>query len=207
MTEPSEMNQSIINEWYKNICSVNRTQKRNYKATSIGELLNNKENKVFFVNLVCQKEVDDIITDEEDENNKKILSSEGYRELCMVIKYALSFLNKDEYNLCKSLTTALFGYCTIDKKTKKEEILYQEYVHYFQPCKRWTEYEFWKFWFLDEVEKEHCKKLNFSKSFDYEEDPDFELNALNKMAIIMKNLSLVRDFILIITVRKLGKST
>ena len=139
---------------------------------SINEELKSVKSRKFFAKLISQnyKTLLDI-----KENNQNFLSNEGFMELLQKIKFVLSIITYEEYNIAKLLTLACFKYYTYLEEYKSSKyFIYNKYIELFSPCELWLNHIFWKTWFDEDISYTE-KKINISNDDDY----NFELNKSN----------------------------
>ena len=171
-----------INLWYMNICLSSNKKKLSYDL-NINEDLKAVKARKFFSKLISQnfRTLFDI-----RENNNNFLSNEGFMELLQKIKFILSKITYDEYDIGKLLTLVCFKYYTFLEEYKNTKYyIYNKYVELFSPCELWLNHIFWKTWFDEDIsyiEKEN----NLSNDDDYSlelnksDDKENELNDYNE---------------------------
>ena len=171
-----------INLWYMNICLSSNKKKLSYDL-NINEDLKAVKARKFFSKLISQnfRTLFDI-----RENNNNFLSNEGFMELLQKIKFILSKITYDEYDIGKLLTLVCFKYYTFLEEYKNTKYyIYNKYVELFSPCEIWLNHIFWKTWFDDDIsyiEKENnlTNDDDYSLELNKSNDKENELNEYNE---------------------------
>ena len=200
-----------INSWFLDVCLSSTKRKFSY-LLNLNEDLKTKKSLTFFSKLISQnyKTLFDI-----KENNQKFLSNEGFIELLQKIKFILSKLTYDEYDIGKKLTLVCFKYYTFMEENKSYRFsLYNKYTELFNPCQLWLNHIFWKTWFDEDIsyiekdinlshESVYSFELNQSNEeenelYEYNEENNnlsIEYRLLIKIRKVMNNLNLEEKFI------------
>ena len=107
-------------------------------------------------------------------------------ELLQKIKFILSKITYDEYDIGKLLTLVCFKYYTFLEEHKNTKYyIYSKYVELFSPCELWLNHIFWKTWFDEDIsyiEKENnlSNEDDYSLELNKSDDKENELNDYNE---------------------------
>ena len=177
----------IIQEWFNKICSI-EFEKEKKPIEEISYLMNKKENREYFSNLIFQGLPQNIIF-------KKALSNKSFIEMLKMIKTCLIYITNDEseFHVVKLLTMSSFSYFTYEKKNKIKYIYEDKLFPY---CQIWEIINFWKEWYIENFNYDDNSSSHESENNEENnEDLDNEIKILINMYIIMNYLELNDEFI------------
>ena len=205
-------NITYINEWFNLICSSDKKKLKNMETNNLIKiLLNNKENIIYFSDLIFQDYIP--IYKYINSNYKKILTHECLNELYKVILKILSSLKKTDKLVCKQLTLTLFIYGYYSIKLKSNRFIISKLNDLFNSsielidkiCPLWSDTDFWEFWLLNDLEINKNSKYyrNFEINKNEENNSDFEnieyenvLDICKIMTLLGKNSQFIKNCIL-----------
>ena len=91
-------------------------------------------------------------------------------------------------------TIAIFSYFTFDKVNKKIKYIYEDYIKSNITCIFWGEKEFWKNWFVNDLNKGEIYIFDEESEIDNQYLP-YSIKLLIKLYYFMMKLNLDNDFI------------
>ena len=176
----------LILDWFNTICNEEFEMKK-IKIENINNLMKKQKNREYFANLISQGYT-------LNDDFKKSLLNRSYEEMLKIITFILNIITEREYDSIKLYTIAIFSYFTYDKVNKKIKYIYQDYINSNIKCIFWGENEFWKNWFV--------KDLNNGEIYIFDEENDidnqylpYSIKLLLKIHYFMVRLNLDNEFI------------
>ncbi len=176
----------LILDWFNTICNEEFEMKK-IKIENINNLMKKQKNREYFANLISQGYT-------LNDDFKKSLLNRSYEEMLKIITFILNIITEREYDSIKLYTIAIFSYFTYDKVNKKIKYIYQDYINSNIKCIFWGENEFWKNWFV--------KDLNNGEIYIFDEENDidnqylpYSIKLLLKIYYFMVRLNLDNEFI------------
>ncbi len=176
----------LILDWFNTICNEEFEMKK-IKIDNINNLMKKQKNREYFANLISQGYT-------LNDDFKKSLLNRSYEEMLKIITFILNIITEREYDSIKLYTIAIFSYFTYDKVNKKIKYIYQDYINSNIKCIFWGENEFWKNWFV--------KDLNNGEIYIFDEENDidnqylpYSIKLLLKIYYFMVRLNLDNEFI------------
>jgi hypothetical protein len=187
----------LILDWFNTICNEEFEMKK-IKIDNINNLMKKQKNREYFANLISQGYT-------LNDDFKKSLLNRSYEEMLKIITFILNIITEREYDSIKLYTIAIFSYFTYDKVNKKIKYIYQDYINSNIKCIFWGENEFWKNWFV--------KDLNNGEIYIFDEENDidnqylpYSIKLLIKIYSFMVSLNLNKEFIQELIFNNLGSN-
>ena len=174
-----------IKEWFYIICNEEFEIKK-LKIDNINDLMKKQKNREYFANLISQGY-------SFNDRFKKSLLNRSYNEMVKIIILIFEYVSKNEYNVIKSITIAIFSYFTYDSQLKKFKYIFEEIINLNCPCRFWKESEFWKNWYVNDLETGEV--YIFDDVIENESIFPYSLKLLIQLFSFMKNLKLDITFI------------
>ena len=110
-----------------------------------------------------------------------------------IIILLFEYASNNEYNVIKSITIAIFSYFTYDSQLKKFKYIFEEIINLNCPCRFWKESEFWKNWYVNDLETGEI--YIFDDIIENESIFPYSFKLLIQLFSFMKNLKLDITFI------------
>ena len=176
----------LIQDWFNTICNEEFEIKKK-KIENINNLMKKVKNREYFANLISQGYT-------LNDNFKKSLLNRSYNEMLKLITFILNIVTEREYDVIILYTIAIFSYFTFDKVNKKIKYIYEDYIKSNITCIFWGEKEFWKNWFVNDLNKGEIYIFDEESEIDNQYLP-YSIKLLIKLYYFMMKLNLDNDFI------------
>ena len=141
-----DKNYEKMDNWFKYVCFPNN-KSVNIDDNEIINLLENRKYRSYLINVIFQYNLS-------SDEFLKYIKEESMQKLTNVTNNILSNINRDEFIAGKLITCSCFNYYTIDKNSKKINLLVdklkQLHVEGNLNCSAWKTYEFWSTWLKDD---------------------------------------------------------
>ena len=175
-----------INEWYGNIITSDKKNKR-FRIINISSYTKIAKYRTIISKLITQSSI-------LDDNINKMLNESNFKEILHIIKKCLVNLSSSEYQNCKLLTLALFSYYKTSPQNESKFIFLYEELNYYSSL--WNNEEMWIEWYTQDIEEKFNVELNASDNSIIEEDKDKEaLRLLFRLKNIMVELKVNDEMI------------
>ena len=187
----------LILDWFNTICNEEFEMKK-IKIDNINNLMKKQKNREYFANLISQGYT-------LNDNFKKSLLKRSYEEMLKIITFILNIVTEREYDIIKLFTIAIFSYFTYDKVNKKVKYIYQDYINSNIKCVFWGEKEFWKNWFVKDLNNGEIYIFDEENEIDNQYLP-YSIKLLIKIYSFMVSLNLNKEFIQELIFNNLGSN-
>ena len=122
------------------------------------------------------------------------------QKLANVVNNILLYINRDEFIMGKLITSSCFNYYTIDKNSKKINLLVdklkQLHIDGNLNCSAWKTYEFWSTWLKDDFKSKENDIDNYlDEDYSNNSGQKMEFYYISRITRIMYGLGIDKSFI------------